>query len=303
MTRLWETSAAEIAAALGGRLEGRQWRCRCPIHGGHSLCVCDGEAGRILVFCRGGCEARAVLAELRRSGLLGGPSENHQSPAMHRVDHTYEAVRTARALAVWRESRPANGTIVETYLANRGLALLPPYCLRFHARCPHPSGVNLPAMIGLVEHVSHGPTAIHRIFLSADGSGKAAVDPDKASLGPVGGSAVRVAQVRAGQWLVVAEGLETTVSVMHACALPGWAALSAGGIKSLVLPPSANMVVICADNDANGVGQRAANAAAERFVAEGRRVRIALPPISGIDFNGILRGSASVRIDENPHVA
>jgi hypothetical protein len=31
---------------------------------------------------------------------------------------------------------------------------------------------------------------------------------------------------------------------MHACALPGWASLSAGGIKSLVLPPSANMVVL-----------------------------------------------------------
>jgi phage/plasmid primase-like uncharacterized protein len=70
--------------------------------------------------------------------------------------------------------------------------------------------------------------------------------------------------VRAGQWLLVAEGLETTFSVMHACALPRWAALSAGGIKTLVLPTSANMVVICADNDANGVGQRAANAAAER---------------------------------------
>jgi putative DNA primase/helicase len=72
---------------------------------------------------------------------------------------------------------------------------------------------------------------------------------------------------------------------MHACALPGWSALSAGGIKSLMLPPSTNMVVICADNDANGVGQHAANAAAERFLAEGWRVRIALPPTSGLDFN------------------
>jgi hypothetical protein len=59
--------AAEIAAALGGRREGRQWRCRCPIHGGRSLLVRDGDAGRILVFCHGGCEARDVLAELRRS--------------------------------------------------------------------------------------------------------------------------------------------------------------------------------------------------------------------------------------------
>jgi hypothetical protein len=62
------------------------------------------------------------------------------------------------------------------------------------------------------------------------------------------------------------------------------------------------MVVICADNDANGVDQHAANAAAERFLAEGWRVRIALPPTSGLDFNDLLRGSASAPVDENPHV-
>jgi putative DNA primase/helicase len=131
------TMAGEIAAALEGRREGRQWRCLCPIHGGRSLLVRDGDAGRILVFCHGGCEPRDVLAELRRSGLLGGPSENYQLPAMRRNDRPDEAARTARALAVWRETRPAAGTIVETYLANRGLALPPPQYLRFHPRCPH----------------------------------------------------------------------------------------------------------------------------------------------------------------------
>jgi putative DNA primase/helicase len=203
-------TAAEIAAVLEGRREGRQWRCRCPIHGGHSLLVRDGDAGRILVFCHGGCEAREVLAALRRSGLFRGASENYQLQPMQRNDRPDEAARTARALAVWREGRPANRTIVETYLANRVLALPPLPVLRFHPRCPHPSGANLPAMIGLVEHVNHRPTAIHRSFISADGSGKAAVEPDKASLGPVAGGAVRLAQVRAGEWLLVAEGLETT---------------------------------------------------------------------------------------------
>ena len=63
------------------------------------------------------------------------------------------------------------------------------------------------------------------------------------------------------------------------------------------------MVLICADNDPNGTGQRASQSAAERFLAEGRRVRIALPPTSGLDFNDLLRGSASAHVDENPHVA
>ena len=84
MSGLLLTTAAKIAAALEGRREARQWRCRCPIHGGRSLLVRDGDKGRILVFCHGGCEAHDVLAELRRSGLLGGPAENYQLPAMRR---------------------------------------------------------------------------------------------------------------------------------------------------------------------------------------------------------------------------
>jgi hypothetical protein len=101
------TTAAEIATALEGRREGRQWRCRCPIHGGRSLLVRDGDAGRILVFCHGGCEARDVLTELRRSGLFRGTSENYQLPLMRRNDRPDEAARMKRALAVWRETRPA----------------------------------------------------------------------------------------------------------------------------------------------------------------------------------------------------
>jgi putative DNA primase/helicase len=124
----------------------------------------EGGAGRILVFCHGGCEARDVLAELRRSGLFRGPPENYQLPAMRRNDRPDETARTAWALAGWREARPADGTIVETYLANRGLALPPPQYLRFYPRCPHPSGANLPAMIGLVEHIDRGPTAIEPSF-------------------------------------------------------------------------------------------------------------------------------------------
>jgi putative DNA primase/helicase len=297
------TMAAEIAAALEGRREGRQWRCRCPIHGGRSLLVRDGDAGRILVFCHGGCESPDVLAALRRSGLFRGTSENYQLPPMRRNDRLDEAARTARALAVWRETLPADGTIVETYLANRGLALPPPRYLRFHPRCPHPSGRRYPAMVALVEHSERGPVGVHRTYLRSYGSDKAAVETTKASLGPIAGGAVQLATIQPGRWTLIAEGIETALSVGQSCGLVAWAALSAGGIRNLVLPAEARMVLICADNDANGVGQRDANAAAERFLAEGRRVRIALPPRSGLDFNDLLRGSTPARVDENRHVA
>ena len=126
--------------------------------------------------------------------------------------------------------------------------------------------------------------AVHRTFLVPDGLGKAPVTPSKAALGPIGGGAVRLAP--AGEHLAVGEGLETSLAVLEATGIPTWAAISAGGIKALILPPlpMASEVVICADNDPPGIS--AANEAAERWITEGRRVRIALPPV-GTDFNDL----------------
>jgi putative DNA primase/helicase len=230
-------TAETLAKALGGRKAGSGWVARCPAHDDRtpSLSLADGHDGRLLVKCWAGCSAHNVLAALRRCELIGANKLRGVIDA--RGGSSDAEDRKKRALDLWNAAFPVSGTLAAQYLLARGLALPSLHVLRFHPRCPHPSGANLPAMIGLVEHVDHGPTAIHRTFISADGSGKAAVERDKASLGPVAGVAVRLAQVRAGQWLLVAEGLETTLSVMHACALPGWAALSAGGIKSLVLLP------------------------------------------------------------------
>jgi hypothetical protein len=42
-------NAAAIAATLGdARREGRAWRCKCPLHGGRSLVICDGDDGRVV---------------------------------------------------------------------------------------------------------------------------------------------------------------------------------------------------------------------------------------------------------------
>ena len=87
---------------------------------------------------------------------------------------------------------------------------------------------------------------------------------------------------------MVAEGIESALSVALACGLCAWAALSASGIEHLVLPADATHVLIAADNDRNGRGQRAAHNAVQKWHRENRRVRIALPPELGTDFNDIL---------------
>jgi putative DNA primase/helicase len=121
--------------------------------------------------------------------------------------------------------------------------------------------------------------------------------------GPVGGGAVRLGMPHSGEWLAIAEGVENAIAVVTASAMPGWAALSAGGIRALVLPREATHVVICADHDASGTGQRAARDAAQRWLAEGRRVRIVLPPEPGTDMADALFADTAADTVEARHVA
>ena len=154
------------------------------------------------------------------------------------------------------------------------------------------SGEKRPAMVALVEHAEHGRVGTHCTFLAVDGSMKATVSPNKKCFGPVGGGAARLGQCRPDKWLVVGEGIESTASAMQLWGLTcGWAALSEGGLRKLVLPPQAQSIVIACDNDENGVGQAAARDAAWLWQNEGRTVRVALPPKPGIDFNDILNGA------------
>ena len=155
----------------------------------------------------------------------------------------------------------------------------------------------LPAMVALVEHVQHGAIGVHCTYLRQDGSGKADIPKhqQRACFGLVGGGAIRFGVPRPGNWFAIGEGIETTLSIVVACSMPAWAAISANGIEKLVLPPEATHVVICADNDPNGRGQRAAREAARRWLGEGRRVKIALPPDAGADFNTMLNRAAANR--------
>jgi len=100
--------------------------------------------------------------------------------------------------------------------------------------------------------------------------------------------AVRLAQPIAVLPLLIGEGVESTLSAMQLFGLPGWAAICARGIETLELPAEVQTVAVAADNDLSGIGQRAALVAQARWAAEGRSVRILMPPKSGVDFNDVL---------------
>ena len=97
------------------------------------------------------------------------------------------------------------------------------------------------------------------------------------------------------RWLVIGEGIETVLSVALALHCQSWAALSTGGLIALQLPREARRVLIAADNDPNGEGQRVALLVQARWLAEGREARIMLPPQPGTDWNDILRAHVDAR--------
>ncbi len=315
------TAAERIAKVLSGAYRsGRWWRSRCPVHGsrGGTLALRDGDRG-LVVHCHAGCDRREILAELRRRGLLGGraapgpEARRDQSDARRAVgdrrdvDEADRRRRIAEALDIWNESYPDTLTgLVGRYLWSRGIYHPVPPTIRMHgAFGPYgrhlQSGERRPQMVALVEHVDHGPVGVSRTFLAIDGSGKASLDPPRLFCGPVKGAAVRLAP--ACETLMVGEGIETCLALMQVQALPGWAALSTSGLKALVLPTVVRTVIILADNDANGAGERAARAAAERWLAEGRRVRLAMPTEAGSDFNDVLVGRSYGRIERIADVA
>jgi putative DNA primase/helicase len=310
------TAAERIAKVLSGAYRsGTWWRSRCPVHGsrGGTLALRDGDRG-LLVHCHAGCDRRDILAELRRLGLLNnyGGSAGAYRPDPDEMERRREAEaadrrrRIALALDIWGTSYPAPGTIVESYLRSRGITKPVPTTLRMHGALGpygrhHVSGERRPQMLGLVEHVEPGAVGVHRTFLAIDGSQKATLDPQRVFHGLVAGGAVRLGL--AGPTLAVTEGIENGLAVLQATGIPTWAALSASGLRTVILPPEARMVLVAADNDENGVGQRAAYNTARRFLREGRRVKVIVPPEPNTDWNDVLCGRAPAHLGQVHHAA
>lgn len=291
------TAAAEIAARLGGaNRSGAWWRCRCPVHGsrGTTLALRDGDRG-LIVHCHAGCSRNDVLAELRRIELIDdGRTDNRPPPLTDRgADRDDTGRRVALARRIWEAAGDARRSPVARYLAGRGITIAPPASIRWTPSLRRPDGACAPALVARIDSIDGEFIGISRTWLEHDPAGTWR-RADRAMLGRAAGGAVRLAPV--ADALMIAEGIETAMAAMTATGMPSWAALSTSGMAGLALPISARRVVILADHDANGAGERAARAAATRWLGEGRAVRIAMPPKPGTDFADVLIGRAYAEV-------
>jgi putative DNA primase/helicase len=142
-------NARDIAKALDAKAhrEGHDWRCICPVHGGRSLTLSDGDYGKLLVKCWAGCDSRDILAQLRQCGLFTGDIYRSRPHPIRRIGRCQveapppaespeeRAQRIEWARRVWAATGDAPGSPVEIYLRGRGITIALPPVLRWSPSC------------------------------------------------------------------------------------------------------------------------------------------------------------------------
>ncbi len=189
-------------------------------------------------------------------------------------------------------SRPIPGTIVETYLRQRGITALHGTAnLRFHPSCyyrPDPDSQTeiWPAMIAAVTDLGGTITGSHRTWLDPAGHDKAPIDTPRRAMGHLLGNAVRFGV--AHDVMAAGEGIETMLSLR--CVMPIMpmvAALSAAHLAAILFPATLRRLYIARDDDPAGDGAVASLIDRSR---EAGIEAITLSPRLG-DFNEDLRAA------------
>jgi hypothetical protein len=288
--------AQTFTSTLRGKWHRRYGVAACPVcqpearRDQSALTVSDGDGGRLLAHCKKtGCDFTDILAAAGVTGDNYRPTYRKTTPQREAEKRRELEKRAKQAKWYWQEAYPIQGTPAEAYLRSRAITCTLPPTLRFHPSCWHgPTARRYPAMVALIEGAES--FAVHRTYLSPDGTGKADLDNSKLMLGGARGGAVRLSAGHSR--LAVAEGIETSLSLM--CGLlqePAnvWAALSTSGITGLRLPRRASHLTIAPDGDT--AGKKAAFDLAERASRLGWRVDLLTPPESR-DWNDILKMEA-----------
>jgi hypothetical protein len=256
------------------------WNCRGCARGGDVVDLVqhlDGITFKDAVKTLAGDETRPIIRPASKASEVRTGATPPQDD---------DAANTARALALWEEGSPIDGTLAEEYLRRRHLELPgDDEALRYYSPCPFGAGT-YPCLLALFRDiVTNEPKAIHRIAI-----GPAGIKIGKRMLGRVGGCAVKLdTDADVGHGLVIGEGIETMIAARMRGFRPAWALGSAGTLKNFPVLGGVECLSIIVDHDPpdkNGrrAGQEAAAECSARWTAAGRReVRRIVPRRQGAD--------------------
>ena len=223
-----------------------------------------------------------IRAALKRLPAL--PAHNSSAELSREQFSDYAARKLQQVLSETVPLSHPMGEPVLRYLQRRGIPRPNGLCgLRCHPNLTycHEDGTTdqYPAMIAKVE-MGDEVVSLHRTYLTQVGA-KAQVAQSKKLMSPLypgatSGAAVRLFRPPYTE-LAIAEGIETALAYQSLKGVAAWAALSANGMKKVVVPGYVRHVLVLGDNDRSGVGQEAAYVLAERLRSEGKHVEILIP--------------------------
>ena len=261
----------------------------CPVCGGKDRFRFDDKDGRGTYFCShcGAGDGVALVMGLKGMSFKQAAQEIESIAGVvqpvQAVKQTDDAQKLEALRRVWSESRAlVQGDEAMCYLAGRGLDLkVPPDNLRLHPSLAYHDGETIigryPAMLARVQSPDGCAATIHRTYLK-DGRKAQVEHPKKLMPGkPITGGAIRLSA--AGEWVGVAEGIETALAASILFGIPVWSTINAHGIETFEPPAGVKRITICADSDASFTGQKAAYAAAYRLVQQGYQVEVKVPPV------------------------
>lgn len=294
LLRHWLTDVVRShGIALAPR--GGAWWGRCPFHrektpsfvvypDGHFHCYGCGAHGDTIDFVRRikglnfvetvhalGRDLGDEEPEVRRVREANLEAEQHRR---READASRARIKIERARKLWHSAEAITPDCeAGLYLtAARGFPPPWPPTLRYVPNARHPTGNYVPALVASACHwPDRTPRAVQMTALDPKGR-KAALDPQRWTLGTLKGAAVRVSAWREGSPIALTEGVEDALAVSRV--MPEWAAWATLGVRnvaSVALPEGVD-VVFALDGDKSG---RAATAEAVTiFRSRGHRVRV-----------------------------
>jgi hypothetical protein len=285
-------SLKAFASALGGDVTAGQVIAPGPGHSkadrSMSVRPCTTHPDGFLVHSHAGDDWRACRDHVRQRLGLDTGSNKPAAQRHARRDDTADERRIAFARLIWDEAQDPRDTIVETYLASRGLKL-PPECIghaiRFHPACPWEKG-RAPAMVAAFRDLGNSRiiTGIHRTALTPQG-GKVG----RKMLGAARDAAIMLdpdENVTAG--LSIAEGIESALAGRELGWRPVWALGSAGAIGRFPVLSGIECLTLLAETDDSGANAKAVQEVGTRWLRAGREVLVVKPECAG-DMNDVLR--------------
>ena len=316
----WHDILSHLCPSLADALAKPGKHVDCSIHGGKKdfrlyrdyaqtgagVCSCGNyKDGFDLVCAVNNCTLDQAVNDV--ADLLGTgnsvPTVTLRTAALPKPDPVEQASKD-RKVRYWLQTSwdKASGAdhfrsrIALQYLQKRGLNLneLPP-ALRLNPSMPYfddETGKNAgahPAMVAQVKDLMGRPVTLHRTYLNYTGEKAAVRDPKKLMTYPsdrsITGAAIRLFE--AGRILGLAEGIETALAVNEATGMPVWACMSNTLLERVVVPDTVSLVVIWADNDRSGAGQKSAQVLSHRLREQGIQTIVMIPQADMRDQKGI----------------